>query len=57
MLGIDAPRREHEAGAALNPLRHIARYFRQPRLRLAWLLNFGREAWWVMFMSYAPVYA
>jgi MFS family permease len=56
-IGLDVPRRERAAEAALNPLRHFPRYFLQPRLRLAWLLNFGRETWWVMFMNYAPVYA
>ncbi len=39
-----------------NPLRFFPRFFRQPRLRLAWLLAVGRSAWWAMFFIYAPIY-
>ncbi len=40
-----------------NPLRSIDRYFRQPRLALAWLIAVGRNAWWAMFFIYTPIYA
>jgi MFS transporter, ACDE family, multidrug resistance protein len=40
-----------------SPLRYLPRFFRQPRLRLAWFLAFGRSAWWTMFFVYAPLYA
>lgn len=40
-----------------DPSRYLARFFAQPRLRLAWLLAFGRAAWWAMFFIYAPIYA
>jgi MFS family permease len=40
-----------------NPLNYLPRFFRQPRLRLAWFLAFGRSAWWAMFFIYAPIYA
>lgn len=49
VLGPDEP-------APVNPFRSIGRYLAQPRLVLAWLLNFGRETWWVMFFIYAPVH-
>ena len=39
-----------------NPIRFFPRFFRQPRLRLAWLLAVGRSAWWAMFFIYAPIY-
>ncbi len=39
-----------------NPIAHLRRYWEQPRLRLAWLLNFGRETWWVAFFTYGPIY-
>jgi MFS family permease len=39
-----------------NPLRFTVRFLRQPRLRLAWVLAFGRSAWWTMFFIYAPIY-
>lgn len=42
---------------APNPAKYLVRYFLQPRLRLAWLLAFGRAAWWAMFFVYAPIYA
>lgn len=42
--------------ARTSPLANIRRYVAQPRLVLAWLLNFGRETWWVTFMVYGPLY-
>lgn len=46
------------AGAAMapNPARYVPRYFRQPRLVLAYLLALGRSAWWSMFFVYGPIY-
>jgi hypothetical protein len=38
------------------PVRNIRRYFTQKRLTLAWVLNFGREMWWVSLFTYAPIY-
>ncbi|MDH3715578.1 MAG: hypothetical protein OET44_17215 [Gammaproteobacteria bacterium] len=29
----------------INPLRHLQRFFLQPRMRLAWGLTIGRSAW------------
>jgi len=39
-----------------GPLKSIRRYLAQPRLRLAWLIVFGRSCWWVFFFVYTPVY-
>jgi MFS family permease len=36
---------------------YVLRYVAQPRLRLAWLLAFGRASWWGMFFVYAPIFA
>ena len=44
-------------GPPPNPVKYLVRYFRQPRLRLAWVLAMGRAAWWSMFFVYAPIYA
>lgn len=44
-------------GPPPNPLKNLAHFFEQPRLRLAWLLATGRSGWWVMFFVYAPIYA
>jgi len=41
---------------ATTPWRNIQRFLAQPRLILAWLLNFGREFWWVTFFIYGPIY-
>lgn len=38
-----------------NPLRNIGRFIRQPRLRLAWLIAFGRSSFWSTFFVYAPI--
>lgn len=40
-----------------NPLHHIWRFFRQPRLRLAYGLTLARSCWWSMFVIYVPIYA
>ena len=40
-----------------NPIRHIGRFFLQPRLRLAWGLILTRSSWWMMFIIYTPIYA
>lgn len=39
-----------------NPIKSIARFLAQPRLRLAWLIPFGRSSWWAMFFVYPPLY-
>jgi len=38
------------------PLRNIHRYLSQPRLRLAWIIPFGRSAFWTTFFVYPPLY-
>ena len=39
-----------------NPLRSIGRFVAQPRLRLGWLIAFGRSSWWAQFFTFAPLY-
>lgn len=39
-----------------NPLKHVARFAAQPRLRLAWVLTLGRAGWWTMYFIYVPIY-
>ena len=39
-----------------DPIRSIGRFLAQPRLRLAWVIPFGRSAWWAMFFVYPPLY-
>lgn len=39
-----------------NPIKSIRRFLAQPRLRLAWIIPFGRSAWWAMFFVYPPLY-
>jgi predicted MFS family arabinose efflux permease len=38
-----------------RPLDNVVRFLRQPRLRLAWLIAFGRSAYWATFFIYAPI--
>lgn len=38
-----------------NPLRSIRRFVAQPRMRLAWMIAFGRSAFWVTFFIYGPI--
>ena len=38
-----------------NPLQNVRRFVRQPRLRLAWLIAFGRSCFWSTFFIYGPL--
>ena len=38
------------------PWRNIRRYLEQPRLRLAWIIPFGRSTFWTTFFVYPPLY-
>ena len=38
-----------------NPLRNIGRFLAQPRLRLAWVIAFGRSCFWSTFFIYVPL--
>lgn len=40
-----------------NPLANVVRFLRQPRLRLAWLVAFGRSCFWATFFIYGPLLA
>jgi MFS family permease len=39
----------------VNPIANIRRFVSQPRLRLAWLIAFGRSSYWMTFYIYAPI--
>jgi MFS family permease len=38
-----------------NPLANVGRFVRQPRLRLAWMIAFGRSCFWTTFFVYGPL--
>jgi MFS family permease len=38
-----------------NPLANVGRFIAQPRLRLAWLIAFGRSCFWVTLFIYGPL--
>ena len=38
-----------------SPLANIGRFVAQPRLRLAWLIAFGRSCFWTTFFVYGPL--
>lgn len=38
-----------------NPLSNVGHFFAQPRLRLAWLVAFGRSCFWTTFFVYGPL--
>ncbi|MEP9396142.1 MFS transporter [Mesorhizobium sp. KR2-14] len=40
---------------AANPLKNIGRFVSQPRLRLAWVIAFGRSCFWTTFFVYGPI--
>lgn len=41
--------------APASPLANVGRFWRQPRLVLAWLVAFGRSSCWSTFFVYAPL--
>jgi predicted MFS family arabinose efflux permease len=57
LLGLHRDRLRESQARSANPLRHIRRYFSQPRLRLAWWLTVARSSWWSVFIIYTPIYA
>ena len=38
-----------------NPFSNVSRFIAQPRLRLAWLIAFGRSCFWSTFFIYGPL--
>jgi len=57
VMRIEHPNREAAGDAKRpNPIRFLRRFFRQPRLVLAWLLSVTRAGWWGLFYNIAPVY-
>jgi MFS family permease len=38
-----------------DPIANIRRFASQPRMRLAWLIAFGRSCYWATFFIYAPI--
>jgi MFS family permease len=38
-----------------NPLANVMRFVHQPRLRLAWMVAFGRSCFWSTFFIYGPL--
>lgn len=41
---------------AQNPIHAIVRYFRQPRLRIAYLITLSRACFWAAMFVYGPIY-
>ena len=41
---------------AINPFANIGRFVSQPRLRLAWIISFGRSCFWTTFFVYGPLF-
>jgi len=39
----------------VDPMANIRRFASQPRMRLAWLIAFGRSCYWATFFIYAPI--
>jgi MFS family permease len=51
----DSPAIQAAKLKAASPLKNVRRFAAQPRLRLAWLVAFGRSCFWVTFFVYAPL--
>jgi MFS family permease len=61
MIGFWAARLKDPAAlpsgtlAGFNPLSNVVRFFKQPRLRLAWSIAFGRSCFWSAMFIYGPL--
>lgn len=53
---VDNPTVAPARRAPPMPWRNIRRYLEQPRLRLAWIIPFGRSTFWTTFFVYPPLY-
>lgn len=53
---VDHPAVATARPVVTNPLRYLPRFFRQPRLRLVYVLSFMRSGWWTMYFVYIPIY-
>ncbi len=51
----DAPVSAVAARNTANPWQNIRHFIAQPRLRLAWLIAFGRSMFWTTFFIYGPI--
>jgi MFS family permease len=40
---------------SFNPIANVAQFVKQPRLRLAWMIAFGRSCFWSTFFIYGPL--
>jgi len=53
---VDHPAVATRKPAVTNPLLYLPRFFRQPRLRLVYVLSLMRSGWWTMYFIYIPIY-
>ncbi len=51
----EAPISAIAARSRASSLQNIMHFMRQPRLRLAWLIAFGRSMFWSTFFIYSPI--
>ena len=56
-LGLQRLEIRTSTNTSVNPVKHLLRYFKQSRLRLAYGLVMARSCWWTMFIIYTPIYA
>jgi MFS transporter, ACDE family, multidrug resistance protein len=54
-IGSSTPNRVHLAQPT-NPIRTVSRYFRQPRLRTAYVITTVRSVFWFAVFVYGPIY-
>jgi len=53
---VESPTVAPATRRAPMPCNNIRRYLSQPRLRLAWIIPFGRSTFWTTFFVYPPLY-
>lgn len=53
---VENPALPRSAKPPPSPIGSVRRFLAQPRLRLAWLIAFGRSCFWVFYFVYTPIY-
>lgn len=57
LLGLRYAGAKETLARSTSPTKNMGRFFRQPRLRLAWFAAVTRSSWWAAFFVYTPILA
>ena len=53
---VESPALPRAVKRSPSPVGSVRRFLAQPRMRLAWIIAFGRSCFWVFYFVYTPIY-